>query len=83
MVGGEAFFKVSIGGEMKEGHKKDSHYLGHNEQAREMTLLNFIKCKDDESEFEHHDFTNQLLSKIYESIAVGTHTGDAQLVYKI
>ena len=56
---------MSVGEEMKEKNKKDSSYLGHNEQAREITLLNFIKGKNDESEFKHHDFTNQLLSNIY------------------
>ncbi|MBI4991894.1 MAG: Gfo/Idh/MocA family oxidoreductase [Candidatus Harrisonbacteria bacterium] len=83
MVGGKPFLKISVGGEMEENHKKDSYYLGHNEQAREITLLNFIEGKPDESEFQYHDFTNQLLSNIYASIAQGAQTGNQQLTFKI
>ena len=83
IVGGEAFQKISIGQKMKEDNKKDSYYLGHNEKAREVTLLNFVESKNDESEFEHHDFTNKLLSNIYASIAQGTQTGNSQLTFKI
>src|SRR3989344_5180524 len=83
VVGGEAFQKISIGQDMRKENKKDTYYLGHNEQAREITLLNFIEGKNDESEFEYHDFTNHLLSKIYASIARGVKTGNAQLNFKI
>ena len=82
MVGGESFLKISVGGEMKEKNKSDSYYLGHNEQAREMTLLNFIEGKPDGSEFQYHDFTNQLLSNIYASIVRGVQTGNPQLTFK-
>ncbi len=83
IVGGPAFAKISIGKEMRKDNKKDSYYLGHNERAREITLLNFIEGKNDASEFIHHDFTNKLLSNIYASIAQGTQTGNAQLNFKL
>ena len=83
MVGGEAFQKISVGREMKENNSGDSYYLGHNEQAREVTLLHFIEGRNDESEFEQHNFTNQLLSNIYASIAQGTQTGNAQLNFEL
>ncbi len=83
IVGGEAFRKLSIGKEMKETRDKDPYYLGHNEHARETTLLNFIEGNDDESELKHHSFTNQLLSNIYASIAQGPQTGNAQLTFKL
>lgn len=83
MVGGEAFSKISLGGEMKKQNHQDSYYLGHNEKARETTLLNFIEGRDDESELKHHEFTNQLLSNIYASMAQGTQTGNPQIIFKI
>lgn len=83
IVGGEAFLKLSIGKEMKENNKQNSYYLGHNELAREITLLNFIEGKNDESEFEYHDLTNQLLSNIYASIAQGTQKGNAELTFTL
>lgn len=83
IVGGEAFLKLPIGGEMKKANEDDSYYLGHNEQARETTFLNFIEGKDDASEFMYHRFTNQLLSNIYASIAQGKQTGNAQLTFSI
>jgi predicted dehydrogenase len=82
LIGGEAFTKISIGGDMKKDNKKDSYYLGHNEQAREATLLNFIEGKDDNSELVSHRFTNKLLSNIYGSIEQGARTGSSELVYK-
>ncbi len=83
IVGGEGWRKLSLGGEMRKQNRQDSYYLGHNEQAREITLLNFIKGADDESEFQHHDFTNHLLSNIYKSIAQGAQTGNPQTIFKI
>ena len=68
---------------MKEKNAGDRYYLGHNEKARELTMLNFIEGKDDESEFAKHRFTNQLLSNIYRSIALGVETGNAQATFKI
>jgi predicted dehydrogenase len=83
IVGGEAFQKISIGKEMREQNSTDTYYLGHNERAREITLLNFIEGADDESEFKYHNCTNQLLSHIYESMAQGAQTGNAQITYKL
>ena len=83
IVGGEAFQKISIGGNMRKENQEDSYYLGHNERAREETFLSFIENKNDESEFSHHDLTNQLLSNIYVSIAKGANDGDPQLISKI
>lgn len=83
IIGGENFAKFSIGKKMKECHQADSYYLGHNEQARETTLLNFIEGKDDGSELQHHKFTNQLLSNIYMSIAQGVRTGNTQLTFLV
>jgi len=82
IVGGEDFCKISVGSNMKANNRRDAYYLGHNERAREMTLLNFIEGKDDESELQNHNFTNQLLSNIYTSIAQGTNTGQAELTFK-
>jgi len=83
IIGGKAFSKFAIGKEMKESSGPDSHYLGHNERARETTLLNFIEDKNDESELEHHNFTNRLLAYIYASIAKGREAGNAELTFKI
>ena len=83
MIGGEDFVKISLGKEMREQHQNDTYYFGHNEKAREATLLHFIEGKDDESEFEHHKFTNQLLSNIYGSIAQEVNTGNAQVVFSL
>ena len=83
IVGGEAFLKISVGKELKERNKQDSYYLGHNEQARETTLLNFIEGKNDESELEYHKFTNQLLSNIYMSIARGTKASNTKSTFKL
>jgi len=82
VVGGENFVHIPVGKEMKQESAKDTYYIGHNERAREMTLLNFIQSKDDASEFERHNFTNQLLSNIYASIAKENKTGNAQLTFK-
>lgn len=68
LVGGKSFEKISFGEEMKKSNKRDNYYLGHNEKAREMTLLNFIRNKRDESELKKHLITNLLLSGIYASI---------------
>lgn len=83
IVGGEDFTSYSVGKEMKERCRSDPHYLGHNEKAREVTLLNFIEGKNDESELRHHKFTNQLLSNIYASLAQGARTGNAQLTFSV
>lgn len=83
LIGGEAFTKISIGGDMKKENKKDKYYIGHNEKARETTLLNFIEGKNDGSELVSHKFTNQLLSNIYGSIAQGNMTGNSQLAFRI
>lgn len=83
IVGGQDFQKISVGKEMKERHGTDAYYLGHNEEAREKTLLNFIQGKDDESELAEHKLTNQLLSNIYLSMAQGARTGDAQLNFTL
>ncbi len=83
MVGGEAFSKICVGKDMKKRHGQDTSYLGHNEHARETTLLNFIEGNNDESVFEKHAFTNQLLSSIYASIARGAQTGNSQLIFKV
>lgn len=83
IVGGEALQKITLGKEMKENNTGDRYYLGHNELAREITLLNFIEGKEDESEFRNHNFTNQLLSNIYVSIAQETQTGNAQIKFKL
>ncbi len=83
VVGGKDFIKYSIGKEMKKHNQTDSYYLGHNEKARETTLLNFIEGKNDTSELEHHKFTNQLLSNIYVSMAQEAHTGNAQLTFPL
>lgn len=83
IIGGEAFTKIAVGKEMRKNNKDDSYYLGHNERARETTLLNFIEGHDDESEFERHDFTNLLLSNIYVSIAQGARTRNSQITFSI
>lgn len=83
MVGGDNFTKISIGEDMKQSNKEDPYYLGHNEQAREKTLLNFIEGKDDESEFQYHNLTNKLLSNIYISIAQERKNGNAQVAFSI
>ncbi len=83
IVGGKAFQKISVGRKMKDLNAGDTYYLGHNEKAREMTLLNFIEGKDDESELQYHDLTNKLLSNIYRSIAQETQTGNSQMIFKI
>ncbi len=79
LVGGEALSKISLGRLMREEDGGDAYYLGHNERAREITLLNFIEGENDESEFQYHDFTNKLLSQIYTSIAQGAETGKAEV----
>ncbi|MDE1970711.1 MAG: Gfo/Idh/MocA family oxidoreductase [Patescibacteria group bacterium] len=81
IVGGEVFQKINMGKEMRELHGNDAYYFGHNENAREVTLLNFIEANPDDSEFVLHGFTNQLLSHIYQSIAQGANTGNAQLTF--
>lgn len=83
VVGGEAFARISIGGEMKKENIADSYYIGHNEAARETTLLNFIEGKDDNSELQHHDFTNKLLSNIYCSIAQRNKVGNSELTFQV
>jgi len=83
MVGGKSFEKFSFGKEMKELNKENASYLGHNEKARETTLLNFVEEKEDTSEFRHHKFTNQLLSGIYSSMAEGVITGNPQVAMAI
>lgn len=83
IIGGDAFQKFSIGQNMKEAHAEDPYYLGHNERAREITLLNFVEGKNDESEFQHHDFTNKILSNIYASIAQRSQTGNAEVTFAI
>ncbi len=83
ICGGEGFQKISFGKELRENNVEDQYYLGHNELAREITLLNFIEEKRDESEFANHNFTNQLLSNIYASIAQEQLTGDAQIKFKL
>ncbi len=83
IVGGRGFTKFFIGKELLKQNENDSYYLGHNEKAREMTLLNFIEGKSDESEFQYHDFTNQLLANIYASIAKEGKTGNTALTFKV
>jgi predicted dehydrogenase len=83
VIGGEAFHKVSVGKDMRKDNREDDYYLGHNERAREVTLLNFLEGKNDESELRHHGFTNQLLSNIYSSIAQGKKTGNSQLTFQV
>lgn len=83
IIGGDAFQKISFGKALKERHAGDRTYLGHNELAREATFVNFIEGKQDESEFVHHRFTNQLLSPIYASITQGTRTGNSGIIRRL
>ena len=83
IVGGKPFEKISFGGEMKKKNTTDKYYIGHNEQAREKTLLNFIKSESDESEFLKHNMTNKLLSNIYLSIYNDLKYGNSHRVFKI
>lgn len=83
MIGGKAFEKISLGKQMKEANVSDAYYLGHNEKARELTLLNFIEGKNDDSELQHHALTNQLLSTIYKSIACGVQKKNPQIAFNI
>ncbi|MFA5987057.1 MAG: Gfo/Idh/MocA family oxidoreductase [Candidatus Paceibacterota bacterium] len=82
IVGGQAFTKISLGKTINKKNKKDTYYLGHNEKARETTLLNFINNKDDDSELKHHEFTNQLLSNIYLSMTKDAKTSNSRVSFK-
>jgi hypothetical protein len=83
IVGGQAFTKITIGQTLKDAYRNDPYYLGHNEKARETTLLNFLAGADDESSFERHDLTNRLLANIYTSIAQEATTGNSQVKVKL
>lgn len=83
IVGGESFLKLSLGEDMKKKNQEVQYYLGHNEAAREATFVNFMEEKNDESEFERHDFTNLLLSNVYVSMAQGYKTGNSQLSFNL
>lgn len=69
VLGGKAFEQIEIG---RDWPSSSSSYLGfsHNEIARENLFLEFIRCSKSKSDLVHHSFTNELLGKIYECIAL-------------
>lgn len=70
LIGGKPLTKIPVGEKMKEKNVDDNTFIGHNERARENCFLDFIKNESSKSEFEDHEFTNRMLSKVYESLAL-------------
>jgi hypothetical protein len=68
VVGGKPLEKLQIGEGAKKDHLDDPSYLGHNENARERNLVDFLQGRRNGLSFETHHLTNKLLSKLYECV---------------
>jgi hypothetical protein len=69
VVRGEPLVKLSLGEIIRRRHCGDEAFLGHNEEAREVGLVDFLKGRPGEQDFATHYLTNKLLSKMYECMA--------------
>ena len=70
LTGGKAFERLEFGKIFSEKTNVSDTYFSHNESARETLFVDFINRSRSESDFLCHAFTNQLMSKIYECIAL-------------
>lgn len=69
LLGGKAFERIEIGRDFVSETGSNRHF-SHNEMAREHLFLDFLKRVHSKSDFSQHRLTNQLLSQIYECIAL-------------
>lgn len=69
VVGGKQFEQIEIGRGLANSLSANLDF-SHNETARENLFLDFIKRSNSNSDLLEHSFTNELLSKIYEGIAL-------------
>lgn len=69
VVGGKPLEKFDIGAQARREHGQDTHFLGHNERAREIHFLDFLERRPGRSHFSTHGMTVQLLSAICEALA--------------
>ena len=74
IVGGRPLEKYTVGEISRQQHENDDNYLGHNENARELNFIRFLKGQGSHQEFASHRFTNQLLAKTYQCM-VREHQG--------
>jgi len=68
LVGGAPLEKITLGECMKRRNSDKEGYIGHNEEAREKCFIDFMEVRDSIAELKHHDFTNKLLSTVYECL---------------
>lgn len=78
VLGGKAFDRIEIG---KDFSDTDSDLaFSHNETARENLFLDFLKRSDSRSDLSQHRLTNELLSRIYQCLALERSGKASQLV---
>lgn len=82
LTGGKAFERIEIGRDISEKHLLPT-YFSHNETARENLFLDFLKRSRSQSDLLCHAFTNQLLSKIYECLALAKSSQIPYILLKL
>ncbi len=83
ITGGKAFERIEIGRDFWEKEHLLPTYFGNNEIARENLFLDFLKRSRSQSDLLCHAFTNQLLSKIYECLALAKSSQMPYILLKL
>jgi predicted dehydrogenase len=71
VTGGKTFEKIEIGKHLSENNYLSETFFSHNEMAREQLFLDFLNCYPSRSDFLDHACSSQLMSNLYECLALG------------
>lgn len=71
LIGGKPFEKITIG-DLSDSHKGKS-FIGFNEQARELCMVDFLSGQPDTSDLLDHDLSIKILSNAYLSMCNRTN----------
>lgn len=83
LTGGKAFERIEIGRDIGEKEHLLPTYFSNNEIARKNLFLDFLKRSRSQSDLLCHAFTNQLLSKIYECLALAKNSQMPYILLKL
>lgn len=83
LTGGKAFERIEIGRDIWGKEHLLPTYFSSNETARKNLFLDFLKRSRSQSDLLCHAFTNQLLSKIYECLALAKSSQMPYILLKL
>ena len=83
LTGGKAFERIEMGRNVSEKEPLLPTYFSHNETARKNLFLDFLKGSRSQSDLLCHAFTNQLISKIYECLALAKSSQMPYILLKL